>query len=210
MAKTSKNPADAVAADVDRIARAVKQAREAGAVAAVPARLLKACQRIVALGDADNAAASGSNQVGRRSPARTTSGRSLGETGAGHTAQPQTGDAGQMAQNVPLRRMIWLVIEPGEEFNVATVVERLQWRGAAWPANKVSNALGYWVERGRLHRVRHGVYQVPATLPAPDFEDRASARRDQRADASSRGVDAPRGKESYRDGPSESHERRAM
>lgn len=28
MAKTSKNPADAVAADVDRIARAVKQARE--------------------------------------------------------------------------------------------------------------------------------------------------------------------------------------
>jgi hypothetical protein len=78
----------------------------------------------------------------------------LADTGATSTMT-------RMVVTMPLRRMLWHVLEPGEQFTVAQVVALLEQRGASWPANKVSNALGYWVDRGRMVRVTQGVYKWP-------------------------------------------------
>jgi hypothetical protein len=64
-------------------------------------------------------------------------------------------------QDVPLRRLVWQVINPGEEFTVADISARLAELGASWPTTAVSNALGYWASRERLTRVRKGTYNYP-------------------------------------------------
>jgi hypothetical protein len=99
--------------------------------------------------------------------------------------------------DVPLRRLLWQVLDPGEEFTVNEVVERLAAIGVHSPANKVSNALGYWVSRQRLDRQRKGVYLYPIiadpvsnarkedTSQEVPAGDRATARR---RDTSSDGV----------------------
>ncbi|MFI0354276.1 hypothetical protein [Actinomadura sp. 9N407] len=62
-------------------------------------------------------------------------------------------------RHAPLRQMVFEVIRPGEEFTVSDVTRGLADLGIAAEANAVSNALGYWVTRERLRRVRKGVYQ---------------------------------------------------
>jgi hypothetical protein len=71
-------------------------------------------------------------------------------------------------REVPLRRLLWQVITPGETFfRVSTVVERLAALGLEIEPAKVSNALGYWVDHHRLVRVRKGVYTYPAETLTP-------------------------------------------
>ncbi|ONF73968.1 hypothetical protein [Amycolatopsis keratiniphila] len=70
---------------------------------------------------------------------------------------------GSMARLLPLRRALWHVLDPGERVTVTEVAARLADFGRADPAHKVSNALGYWVTRGRLERERKGVYLYPET-----------------------------------------------
>jgi hypothetical protein len=145
-----------VAADVNRIADAIEQAIAAGLEVPVPTVLADACQRINAL------------HVQQPSP-DARRGRSSGER------EPLDGG---LASKVPLRQLILTVVKPGEEVRVSTVVERLERRGARWDAQKVSNALSYWVHRGRLKRVRQGLYHVPLEFPDVNDDDRLSAPDD--------------------------------
>lgn len=62
---------------------------------------------------------------------------------------------------IPLRRLVWKVMKPGETVTVPQVTERLSELGVPVPAPKVSNAMGYWVARDELLRRRKGVYYYP-------------------------------------------------
>lgn len=204
-------PVEAVAADVNRIAVAIEQAREAGLPLDVPEGIAQACRRIITLVDAVVDGSDSDDPASERDAGSATSrrGRDSANIVAG-TALATSKEAGRLARRVPLRQMVWMVIQPGEEVAVGTVVERLRQRGLDWPANKVSNALGYWVERGRLQRSRKGVYQAPDKLPDLDLEGWASTRRDQRVGVNTRGAATSRGKESHLAPMSELSERRAM
>jgi regulator of replication initiation timing len=61
----------------------------------------------------------------------------------------------------PLRRLVWRVIPADRSFSVAEVAEGLVALGVPKPSsrNEISNALGYWVRRGRLERCSKGVYR---------------------------------------------------
>lgn len=62
---------------------------------------------------------------------------------------------------VPLRQVLWHVIEPGEQITVTEVAARLAQLGRQERPSVVSNALGYWVRREKLERTSKGVYQRP-------------------------------------------------
>lgn len=149
------------------IVAAVDTARALGAHAEVPHALREACAAVIAR---DTSPGGGG---WRAVPAALTgSGAETPRTGRGVALDSPAGgltDA-EMAQQVPLRRLIWQVISPGEEFTVAQIVDRLAELGAQWPANKVSNALGYWVNRNRLDRPRKGRYLYPVDAPPPVAE----------------------------------------
>lgn len=114
------------------LADTIEKARALGLPVGVPPTLLAACQHIVTL------------QLDASEP----------------PTEPLTpGPDGRDAMHdVPLRRLVWKVIDPGETFTVTDVTERLRQLGVTWPTNKVSNALGYWVSRQRLQRESKGVY----------------------------------------------------
>lgn len=81
-------------------------------------------------------------------------------------AEPKKG----LLQAVPLRRLLWRVITAGEDFTVGEVAERLAQLGVHRAPNVISNALGYWVERRRLTRVRKGVYRCQLNSVVDDPE----------------------------------------
>lgn len=63
--------------------------------------------------------------------------------------------------DIPLRRLVWRVLIPGETVTVAQVVDRLADLGVDVEAPKVSNVLGYWFAREELQRRRKGLYYYP-------------------------------------------------
>ncbi len=67
---------------------------------------------------------------------------------------------------LPLRRALWHVLTPGEIFKVSDVVSRLAAQGVVVSPAKASNALGYWVDRGRLTRKAKGLYRCSSPDPA--------------------------------------------
>jgi hypothetical protein len=143
----TKELADAL----DELVGAIDQARSLGLAVDVPYPLYLACKAVVHRYEPRHA---GSEAVGRsltdaRSPARE------------RPAVDDEVSAGPSISDMPLRRLLWQVLDPGEEFTVADVVARLAKLGAPWPPNAVSNALGYWASRQRLDRRRKGVYRWP-------------------------------------------------
>jgi hypothetical protein len=113
------------------VAEAIDQARSLGLPVAIPPELQRACQAIVSRGG--------------------------DETGPG---TPLT-VGGPALQDVPLRKILFQVITPGERFTVQEVAERLSAIGVSAPTNKISNALGSWVRSGRLVREKKGQYSCP-------------------------------------------------
>jgi hypothetical protein len=165
--------ARAIAQSLNEVVAAIDQARSLGLPVSVPESLYRACLEVVARYEAST----GSDDPG--APSRRRASRDLDTPGGATATQhprpasqvanaARTGDGdrvggGASARDVPLRRLVWQVLNPGEEFTVAEVVERLTNLGVSWAPNTVSNALGYWVSRGRLDRTRKGVYRYPMT-----------------------------------------------
>lgn len=149
-----------LAESLHAVAAAIDQARLSGLSVSVPEPLYRACLEIVARHDGPD---------GPRG--RTPSGGGRRDTGpvlTPRTAEGSGGSRDRMAgglevRDVPLRRLVWQVINPGEEFTVADIAARLAEVGASWPTTAVSNALGYWASRDRLTRVRKGTYSYPGT-----------------------------------------------
>ncbi len=156
------------------VAAAFDQARVSGLSVSVPEPLYLACLDIVDRHDLPGGKPPGARRPHQElivppAPARTSGRRTAGRV---------------EMQDVPLRRLVWQVINPGEEFTVADISARLAELGAPWPTTAVSNALGYWASRERLTRVRKGTYSYPRpgslsgshTSPAgPQQEGRAAS-----------------------------------
>jgi hypothetical protein len=157
---------------LDELVAAIDQARSLGLAVKVPDPLYQACRQVVARHEASRHAGEGREPSG---PQRIQEARPAAR-GTGSTIDD--GMVGSAAvRDVPLRRLIWQVLDPGEEFTVSDVADRLAELGAPWPANKVSNALGYWVSRQRLDRQRKGVYRWPITAaPVVDRRNEDSQR----------------------------------
>jgi hypothetical protein len=147
------------------VAAAIDQARSVGLAVDVPEQLYRACREII-YRRADPP------PTGRSSPSSfadsalgTTRVRSADAPGV---ATPRSSLAREHPPvlDVPLRRLLWQVLDPGERFTVNDVVKRLATMGVDAPPSAVSNALGYWVSRQRLSREKKGVYRYP-TIPVP-------------------------------------------
>jgi hypothetical protein len=136
------------------VAAAFDQARMSGLSVSVPERLYLACLEIV-----DRHDLPGGKPPGVPSSHRDPAGSSA-PAGASPIFADRTAERVKM-QDVPLRRLVWQVINPGEEFTVADITARLAELGASWPTTAVSNVLGYWASRDRLTRVRKGTYSYP-------------------------------------------------
>jgi hypothetical protein len=164
--------ASSLARGLRDVASAVGHARSVGVPVAVPEPLYLACLEIVSLHDEPSLTTS---LTGARQLPRTGDAAGLGRDGSnGGTSRQRPGQALAPVplHDIPLRRLVWQVLDPGYEFSVADVVSRLAGLGLNHPANKVSNALGYWVSRGRLERRRKGVYACPASVePIEDFPE---------------------------------------
>ncbi|NUT52009.1 MAG: hypothetical protein HOV94_32655 [Saccharothrix sp.] len=146
---------------LNRVIAAVDAAREVGLPLSVPTPLLDVCKRML-----DSAGEL------RNTPVHDGPATSPGRTGGSAAKQrlPGSGEQSALLQDMPLRRLIWQVLDPGEEVNVGEVTARLKRLRVDLPANKVSNALGYWASRGRLERSRKGVYFVPLVVPDVDAD----------------------------------------
>ncbi len=59
---------------------------------------------------------------------------------------------------------------PGEQFTATDVTDRLDTRGRLVTPAKVSNALGYWVDRSRLTRISKGHYHYPGSASPDEIE----------------------------------------
>jgi hypothetical protein len=121
------------------VAEAIDRARGLGLPVSVPPDLYRACQAIVRRADGDG-------------------------TGPGTPLAESTPDV----QDVPLRKLLFRVIAPGDRFTVQEIAERLTALGVQAPANSISNALGSWVRADRLIRERKGQYLCPLPEARPD------------------------------------------
>lgn len=141
--------AEELAGALDRMAAAIDQARAVGLYVDVPDVLYSACLKIVARygtpSDPIDLSAKPKESALNPASGSSTTSKSVGASPA----------------DVPLRRLVWQVLDPGEEFTVTDVVARLALLEVSLHPNKVSNALGYWVSRGRLARKSKGVYLYP-------------------------------------------------
>lgn len=185
-----------LARTLGEMAAAIDQARSMGLPVNVPEPLYRACLEII---DRYDPPAGPDDTEAETSPSSVRDANAQGHRAVAHrgpsaraTRTARQPAASRMAggasiDDVPLRRLIWQVLDPGEEFTVTDVVERLTELGGSWPANKVSNALGYWVARRRLARQRKGVYRYPvANDPFADLRDEDSQQEipaDRRATA---------------------------
>jgi hypothetical protein len=134
--------ADELVRALNEVVAAIDRARSVGLPVDVPDQLYRACVEVIAR---------------HQSPGLPDG------SGSGSSSRRASGAAADHASvhDVPLRRLVWQVINPGEEFTVNQVLHRLVLMGVRPPANAVSNALGYWVSRQRLQRLRKGVYLYP-------------------------------------------------
>jgi hypothetical protein len=187
------------------VRNAISRARSLGVPVQVPEPLYQAC---LALIDDHNGPRGGGGVVPTGSMSRSTSVRMSPRDV--DVASPAAGSEAldDLITKVPLRQMLWQVITPGEEFTVTDVTERLERRGLSWPANKVSNALGYWVSRRRLERRRKGVYLYPE-IPVADDLISDGVQRESPAGLTSRAAKASGGEEHHPDVP-ETQARQAM
>ena len=87
--------------------------------------------------------------------------RELVELDTHGRSTPGVRSGGDDLADIPLRRLVWRVLIPGETFTVAQVVDRLADLGVEVEAPKVSNVLGYWFAREELQRRRKGLYYYP-------------------------------------------------
>lgn len=162
-------------ADIDRlvsalqeIVTAIDRARSVGLDLSVPPSLYLACQAIIELqGD------SPSPDPGDRPSKSRRKGAQSDVVPSANAHRPATS---RSLQAVPLRRLVLQVINPGEEFTIVDIAERLEELGAPWPANKISNALGYWVSQKRLTRKQRGVYNWPLVGDSPSIDEEAPAQ----------------------------------
>lgn len=138
---------------------AFDKAREVGLPVVVPPELRQVCADIVERGE-QPASAGGPGRPQRRTQDPAPAGTE--GTSRERPAASASQQAGVSLREVPLRRLIWQVIDPGEEFTVTELTERLSQLGGDWSPTAVSNALGYWAGRKRLVRHRKGVYFRPA------------------------------------------------
>jgi hypothetical protein len=160
---------------LQEIATAFDQARALGLPVSVPDALYLACLAVVSRHDLpDDAAPTGSPTARHPAPAVP------GGPAARRPGRPRAGShgravAGVEVSDVPLRRLIWQVISPGEQFTVTDVAERVAALGAFWTPSAVSNALGYWASRGRLTREHKGAYRYtqPSSVAAAVTGERA-------------------------------------
>ena len=176
--------ADQLAKALSEVAAAIDQARSVGLPVDVPDRLYYACLEIIARhngSDPPTGCHQPQSPYGDHSSPTAQAVASLDR--AARHGRPPTRDQASV-HDVPLRRLLWQVLNPGEEFTVNVVVQRLADIGVHSPANKVSNALGYWVSRGRLNRRRKGVYLYPV-IPNP-LKDTHIAESTQTASARGR------------------------
>ena len=155
-----------LAESLQAVAAAFDQARMSGLSVSVPETLYLACLDIVDRHDLPGGKPPGGRDLHReptvpRAPAGTSGGRTVNRV---------------KMQDVPLRRLVWQVINPGEEFTVADISARLAELGASWPTTAVSNVLGYWASRERLIRIRKGTYSyprpgsLPGSLTSPTYQ----------------------------------------
>lgn len=150
-----------VAESLQEITTAFDQARALGLPVSVPDALYRACLAVVNRHNSPDSTTTAGSPTATR-PAPTASGRQTARQASGPTATSSgSTTAGVEVGAIPLRRLIWQVISPGEQFTVADVSERIAELGASWTSNAVSNALGYWVSRGRLKREHKGAYSYP-------------------------------------------------
>lgn len=123
---------------LNAVAEAIDRARGLGLPVSIPPDLYRACQAIVHRADGD-------------------------DTGPGTPLAESTPDV----QDVPLRKLLFRVIAPGDRFTVQEIAERLTALGVQAPANSISNALGSWVRADRLVRERKGQYLCPVPEERP-------------------------------------------
>jgi len=147
-----------LAESLKKVATAIDQARALGLPVSVPEPLYLACVAIINRHEQpDGGTPTGASSSA--SPARpAASEHQLALREGSPLSASHSPNAGVKVDDVPLRRLIWQVINPGEEFTVADVGQRIAALGVSWPPSAVSNALGYWASRGRLTRKRKGVY----------------------------------------------------
>lgn len=169
---------------LQQVSAAIEQARLLGVDVAVPADLYEICNKIVRQ---QNLASGHGGSVDSKSGSTESEGGSSRRTGRSGKGRVKELDV--RAQDVPLRRLVLQVITPGREFTVADVTKDLRDLGATWEANKVSNALGYWVGRGRLERSRKGVYICPVLPRMDDLEGVTSRDEPVALQARAKGAD---------------------
>ena len=197
-ATMSSGPADSerqveeLARALDRMAEAIDHARAIGLAVEVPDALYRACLAIVSR---------------YRAPSHSTDPDQRRRTAHSSASVATTGSrpSRPLPTDVPLRRLVWQVLDPGEEFTVTDVVGRLNLLNVSAHPNKVSNVLGYWVSRGRLARRRKGVYVFPIVT---DTGVQAGRSGNGLYGAVGQETRLPRKDEDYKDG--QSAQRKAM
>lgn len=155
--------ADDLTRALNDIVATIDQARSVGLPVEVPEQLYRACIEIIAR----HKGVGPPSGTGARSSSHPVSPSTSEEASSyTHTAPSQALPTLNRASvhDIPLRRLVWQVLDPGEEVTVSEVVRRLAAMGVHPQPSAVSNALGYWVSRQRLARKRKGVYLYPTVV----------------------------------------------
>ncbi|MET8763084.1 hypothetical protein [Lentzea sp. NPDC004782] len=187
-------------------ARTLRQMNVTG-VQALPPRLVQACRELLDEVDASSSSSCTTSVRGQHSRI---------------DAAPQS-VVNNALREVPLRRLLLQVVLPGETFTVPEVVARLAKLGKQVDPAKVSNALGYQVDRGQLVRERKGLYTypvealsadvdgttVPGNAPAAGVSGSVRTDRRQQGDDHGRRTVAVRGQEDRRDSTTAGERREA-
>lgn len=173
-----------LAESLREVAVAFDQARASGLSVSVPEPLYFACLDIIHRHDLPDGPPPGD---GRPVPSAAPN--------RGPSVRPEPLSERVNMQDVPLRRLVWQVIDPGEEFTVAEITARLARLGAPRPTTAVSNALGYWASRERLTRVRKGTYCYPRPSSPPSPANKPNDQRQESPSASTDRADEARGEE---------------
>lgn len=174
-----------LAESLQAVAAAFDQARLSGLSVSVPGPLYLACLDIVERHDLPGGKPPGARALHREQAA---------QPGSADASSDRTAERVKM-QDVPLRRLVWQVINPGEEFTVADISARLAELGASWPTTAVSNVLGYWASRERLTRVRKGTYSYPRPGSLPSSPASPTDQQQEGPAASKSRATRARGKE---------------
>jgi hypothetical protein len=138
---------DVLVEGIRELLRMAQKLGQAGVPVNLPPRLVQACREVVDEVDGP--------------PSDTPRGRRPSE-------DSQRSIADKALRELPLRRLLLQVIAPGESVTVPEVVDRLAKVGVTADSTKVSNALGYQVDRGPLIREHRGLYTYPVDASPAD------------------------------------------